>query len=207
MSYSQFNLQPVLKPIDNLFLDRLRQFTDGGRYRELNLPKFYDYERVDSSSDAISLKVWAVPDKDGKTARPLFRDIDFDAIEWKDAKKGDNFGPSWKTFWFKIEWEIPSHWLDKGEIDFDWDCSNEGLIYDSKGMPLQAFTGGERNLFILPEKFKKAGKQLFYLEIACNGMFGNGDGGNPDPNRYFRLNRCDLVLPDVEARKLFLDYW
>lgn len=207
MSYSQFNLQPVLKPIDNLFLDRLRQFTDGGRYRELNLPKFYDYERVDSSSDAISLKVWAVPDKDGKTARPLFRDIDFDAIEWKDAKKGDNFGPSWKTFWFKIEWEIPSHWLDKGEIDFDWDCSNEGLIYDSKGMPLQAFTGGERNLFILPEKFKKSGKQLFYLEIACNGMFGNGDGGNPDPNRYFRLNRCDLVLPDVEARKLFWDFW
>lgn len=207
MSYSQYNVQPVFKPIDNLFLNRLRQFVDGGRYKELNLPKFYDLARVDSSTAAIDLHVWKVPDIDGKTVRPLFRDIDFDAVEWKDAKKGDNFGPSWKTFWFKIEWDIPSEWLGKGEIDFDWDCSNEGLIYDHKGLPLQAFTGGERNIFSLPERFKKEGKQLFYLEIACNGMFGNGDGGNPDPNRYFRLNRCDLVLPDVEARKLFLDFW
>lgn len=207
MSYSQFNLQPVLKPIDNLFLDRLRQFVDGGRYKELNLPKFYDLARVDSSTDAIDLKVWRVPDVDGKTARPLFRDIEFDKIEWKEAKKGDNFGPSWKTFWFKIEWQIPTEWLAQGEIDFDWDCSNEGLIYDHSGSPLQAFTGGERTIFNLPERFKKKGKQLFYLEIACNGMFGNGDGGNPDPNRSFRLNRCDLLLPDVEARKLFWDFW
>lgn len=207
MSYSQFNLQPVLKPIDNLFLNRLRQFVDGGRYKELNLPKFYDLARVDPSSNFMDLKVWRVPDEDGKTSRPLFKDIDFDNVEWKDAKKGDNFGPSWKTFWFKIEWEIPTDWLGKGEIDFDWDCSNEGLIYDDSGLPLQAFTGGERTIFNLPERFKKEGKQLFYLEIACNGMFGNGDGGNPDPNRYFRLNRSDLLLPDVEARKLYWDFW
>lgn len=209
MSYERYNLQPTFKPIDNLFLDRLRQFTDGGRFRELNLPKFYDLERVDSNSDAIDLKVWKVPDVDGKTARPLFRDIKFDKLEWKDARKGDNFGPSWKTFWFKLEWEIPELWLDKkyDEIDFDWDCSNEGLIYDADGTPLQAFTGGDRTLFKLPSKYKKKGKQLFYLEIACNGMFGNGDGGVPDPNRYFRLNRCDLVLPDLNARKLFWDFW
>lgn len=209
MSYERYNLQPTFKPIDNLFLNRLRQFTDGGRYRELNLPKFYDYERVDSNSDAIDLQVWKVPDVDGKTARPLFKDLDFDSTDWKPARKGDNFGPSWKTFWFKIEWEIPESWLDKDveEIDFDWDCSNEGLIYDKDGTPLQAFTGGDRNLFKLPKKYKVKGKQLFYLEIACNGMFGNGDGGNPDPNRYFRLNRCDLVLPDLNARRLFWDFW
>lgn len=208
MSYDNFNLQPTLKPIDKLFLDRLRQFTDGGRYGQLNLPKFYDHDRVDSNTDAIDLQVWKVPDQDGQTARPLFRDIDFSKIDWKPAKKGDSFGPSWKTFWFKIEWSIPHSWLGNGsEIDFDWDCSNEGLIYTSDGTPLQAFTGGDRNLFKLPEKYKIKGRQLFYLEIACNGMFGNGDGGVPDPNRYFRLNRCDLVLPDLEARRLFWDFW
>ncbi|OBA24235.1 hypothetical protein METBIDRAFT_30558 [Metschnikowia bicuspidata var. bicuspidata NRRL YB-4993] len=208
MSYDSINLQPNFKPIDNLFLNRLRQFTDGGRYLSLNLPKFYDLERVDSNTDAIDLKVWRVPDENGKTARPLFRDIKFDEIEWKNAKKGDNYGPSWKTFWFRIEWKIPESWISAAEeIDFDWDCSNEGLIYDSHGTPLQAFTGGERTLFRLPKEFWKTEKQLFYLEIACNGMFGNGDGGTPDPNRYFRLNRCDLVLPDVEARRLFWDFW
>lgn len=209
MSYDNINLQPTFKPIDNLFLNRLRQFTDGGRYKQLNLPKFYDYERVDSISPAIDLKVWKVPDKDGKTDRPLFKDIDFSSIEWQNAKKGDNFGPSWKTFWFRIEWEIPEAWLDKAdEIDFDWDCSNEGLIYAADGTPLQAFTGGgERTLYKIPKDYKKKGKQLFYLEVACNGMFGNGDGGVPDPNRYFRLNRCDLVYPDLDARKLYWDFW
>lgn len=208
MSYDQFNLQPTFKPIDSLFENRLRQFTDGGAYVSLNLPKFYDIERVDSSSKWIDLKVWKVPDKDGKTDRPLFRNIDFESLKWKDARKGDSFGPSWKSFWFKIELEIPPLWLDKDqEIDFDWDCSNEGLIYDPDGTPLQAFTGGDRFLFKLPKKYRKGGSQLFYLEIACNGMFGNGDGGNPDPNRYFRLNRCDLILPDLNARKLYWDFW
>ncbi|KAJ8143325.1 hypothetical protein OY671_003535 [Metschnikowia pulcherrima] len=208
MSYDAINLQPNFKPIDNLFLNRLRQFTDEGAYKSLNLPKFYDHDRVDSNTDAIDLKVWRVPDENGKTARPLFRDIDFASIEWSAARKGDNFGPSWKTFWFRIEWEIPQGWLAAAdEIHFDWDCSNEGLIYSAEGTPLQAFTGGERTLFKLPKEYKKEGKQLFYLEIACNGMFGNGDGGVPDPNRYFRLNRCDLVYPDVNARKLFWDFW
>ncbi|KAM9935673.1 hypothetical protein OXX80_004776, partial [Metschnikowia pulcherrima] len=76
MSYDAINLQPNFKPIDNLFLNRLRQFTDEGAYKSLNLPKFYDHDRVDSNTDAIDLKVWRVPDENGKTARPLFRDID-----------------------------------------------------------------------------------------------------------------------------------
>lgn len=210
MSYNKVNLQPTFKPIDNLFLDRLRHFIDsGGRYSSINLPKFYDYARVDSESDYIDLKVWRVPDdKDGKTARPLFRDIDFDSINWDDAHKGNSYGPSWKTFWFKIEWIIPKDWLLKNtDIYFDFNCDCEGFIYTCKGVPLQAFSGSERTIFNLTEDMKVEGKQRFYLEIACNGMFGNGDDGVPDENRYFRLSTCDLVLPDVNARKLRLDYW
>lgn len=213
MGYDRFNHQPTLKPIDHLYESRLRQFTDqGGQYPSLNLPKFYDHERVDSNTDAISLKVWRTPGESGpgNTERPLFRDINWDEVEWEHAKKGDSFGPSWRTFWFKIEWTIPEHWLnnkDVEEIDFNWDCGNEGLIYDHDGVPLQAFTGGDRTLFKLPKKYWKAKKQLFYLEMACNGMFGTGDQGHPDPNKYYTLSRCDLVWPDLNARKLFWDFW
>ncbi|WPK25841.1 hypothetical protein PUMCH_003174 [Australozyma saopauloensis] len=210
MSYSTINLQPTFKPIDNLFLDRLRHFDDGGgQYRSQNLPKFYDYDRVDSETDHFDLKVWRVPDdKNGKTARPLFKDIDFDKIDWEDAHKGNMYGPSWKTFWFKIDWRIPEDWLlKKNDIYFEFNCDCEGLIYLRKGVPLQAFSGGGRAIFNLTDDLKIAGNQRFYLEIACNGMFGNGDQGVPDENRYFRLNSCDLVLPDVEARRLHLDYW
>lgn len=208
MGYDRYNHQPNFKPIDGIYENRLRQFIDNGKYKPLNLPKFYDFDRVDSK-DYIDLKVWKVPDKDGKTQRPLFRDIDFSKIEWKDAKKGDSFGPLWKTFWFKIEWKIPKHWLKdkKQEIDWNWDCGNEGLLYTQDGLPLQAFTNGDRTIFSLPDKYKVPEKQTFYLEVACNNIMGNGDQGFPDPNRYFGLSRADLVLPDLEARKLYWDFW
>ena len=38
-------------------------------------------------------------------------------------------------------------------------------------------------------------------------MFGNGADGEPDPNRYFRLSRAHLVVPNLEARRLFWDFW
>ncbi|KAK6463088.1 glycoside hydrolase [Scheffersomyces coipomensis] len=204
MSYDRYNYQPNFKPVDHLFDDRLRQFTNGGgEFSDLNLPKFYDAER----KGIPNLKSWRVPDVDGKTARPLFRDIDFSTIDWENIGPGYNFGPSWKSFWVKLEVEIPESWLTHEIIELDWDSSSEALIYDQNGLPLQAFTGGERNLFRIPHKYRTADSQTFYIEVACNGMFGNGADGHPDPNRYFRLNHADLVLPNMEARRLYWDFW
>ncbi|CAH6723797.1 alpha-mannosidase [[Candida] jaroonii] len=209
--YEKFNLQPNLKPIDHLYESRLRQFINtGGQYPSLNLPKFYDLERF----DIPDLKVWKVPDSpEGNaptgTNRPLFKDIDFDSIEWQNAKKGDNFGPSWKTFWFKFTIEIPEKWLKLGqEIDLEWDCNNEGMIYNESGLPLQAFSGGgERTIFKFPDEYLTAKPQIFYLEISCNGMFGISQDGNVDPNRYFNLSRADVLLPNLDARGLYYDFW
>ncbi|ODV80623.1 glycoside hydrolase family 38 protein [Suhomyces tanzawaensis NRRL Y-17324] len=203
--YERYNHQPNFKPVQHLFEQRLRQFTDtGGQYHQLNLPKFYDKERVEIGD----LKSWRVPDKEGVTQRPLFKDIDFDNVQWDDIGLGYNFGPSWKTFWVKFHIDIPESWLKDGWVEIDWDSSSEALIYDKKGLPLQAFTGGgERTLFKIPHEYLKAGSQLFYIEVACNGMFGNGAEGSPDPNRYFRLNRAHLVLPNLDARRLYWDFW
>lgn len=203
-SYDRFNAQPNFKPVAHLFELRLRQFTDQGQYKDLNLPKFYDIERHEIGG----LQSWRVPDFDGKTLRPLFKDIEWDKVEFLNIGLGYNFGPSWKTHWVKFTIDIPESWLEHENIEIDWDSSSEAFIYDGKGFPLQAFTGGgERNLFRIPKEYKKTGKQLFYIEVACNGMFGNGAGGHPDPNRYFRLNRAHLVLPNMEARRLYWDFW
>ena len=210
--YAERSLQPTHKPIDHIYLDRLRHFTDGGgQYGSLNLPKLYDLDRVDTNTEYINIKSWKVPDgPNGETKRPLFKDIDWKKIEWEDANKGYLFGPSWKTFWFKVDMEIPPKWLKDSpeEIIFEWEADNEGLLYDENGSPIQAFSSsGQRSVCYLPKKWWKLGVQRFYLEMACNGMFGLGDQGKPDPNRYFRLNTCDLILPNVEARKLYWDFW
>lgn len=210
--YDRYSLQPNFKPIDHLFESRLRQFIDkGGHYRNLNLPKFYDYQRVDSNTDYITLHSYKVPDSaDGKTQRPIFSDIKWDEVKWSPAKKGQSFGPSWKTFWFKVELRIPNEWIEQSPeaIEFQWDSNSEAMIYSEEGTPLQAFTGGnERTIFSLSKDKWSPETQVYYIEMACNGMTGNGSGGVPDPNRHFQLSKCDLVLPNLEARRLFWDFW
>jgi len=212
--YSTINNDPVPKQIDGIYEDRLRQFIDEGQYKDLNLPKFYDIDRIDHKREDVEgsnyekgyveYQVYEVPGLD----RPLFGDV-IGKVDFKPAKKGDVFGPSWKTFWFKVHIKIPSKWVGSEQVIFEWDSGNEALLYTPKGDPLQAFTGGERNDFILPQEWTDGEEHLFYMEMSCNGMFGLGTPTSispPDENRYFVLNRADLVLPNVEARALKMDY-
>jgi alpha-mannosidase len=48
----------------------------------------------------------------------------------------------------------------------------------------------------------------FYIEMACNGMFGTGNGliGPPDPNRFFNLTAVDLAVPNKLAWNLLYDF-
>ncbi|EGW35449.1 uncharacterized protein SPAPADRAFT_48441 [Spathaspora passalidarum NRRL Y-27907] len=203
MGYDSFNRQPRFKPIDHLYESRLRQFTDGGRYVDLNLPKFYDVYRQEIGN----LKSWKVPDNEhGKTQRPLWKDINFDEVHWENIGIGYRFGPSWKTFWVKFELDIPEEFLQSEGLEIQWETGSEGLLYNAVGLPLQAFSN-ERQSFRIPKEYRKLGKQLFYLEVACNGMFGNGSDGFPDPNKYFRLSRAHLVVLNMDARRLYYDFW
>ncbi|KAH3675991.1 hypothetical protein WICMUC_002287 [Wickerhamomyces mucosus] len=213
LNYDTINSAPVPKQIDSIYENRLRLFLDEGQYRDLNLPKFYDKARIDNTKDENDLSKgfieYVVHEVDDPQDRPLFKDIK-PHFKFRPAKKGDVFGPSWKTFWFKFHVRVPKDWLNEKEVWLQWDSGNEGLIYTEDGLPLQAFTGGERNDFILPEEWVDGEEHVFYIETACNGMFGVGNGSDiapPDPNRYFRLNTADLVVPNLEARALKIDYW
>ncbi|CCH42096.1 putative mannosidase [Wickerhamomyces ciferrii] len=211
--YQNFNNDPIPKQIDSIYEDRLRQFIDEGQYKDLNLPKFYDNDRIDHTRDEDNLDKGFIEFKvhpiEGKQNRPLFKDVINDETKWSNAKKGDVFGPSWSTFWFKFNIQIPQNWIDHEQIIFSWDAGNEGLLYTTKGHPLQAFTGGDRNDFILPKEWTDGKEHVFYVEMACNGMFGVGAGSDiapPDENRYFTLNTADLVVPNLEARALKIDF-
>lgn len=84
------------------------------------------------------------------------------------------------------------------------------MIWTEHGEPLQGLTGGgERIEWILPKEFRDGKEHVFYVEMACNGMFGNATSDSiqpPDPNRYFQLQKADIVAVDMEARQLKVDF-
>lgn len=105
---------------------------------------------------------------------------------------------------------IPKEW--KGQIvHFLWDSNSEALLWQN-GVPLQAFTGGNgddrRVEFEVTKSATGEERISFYIEMACNGMFGTGDGGMinpPDPNRYFTLSTASFCVFDRLAFDLWMD--
>lgn len=64
----------------------------------------------------------------------------------------------------------------------------------------------QRHEYILTNKAKSGDKFTFYIEAACNGMFGVGDAAMvPDPDRYFSIKTADLVVPNAPVQDLYYD--
>lgn len=164
------------------------------------------YDAVVSDEDHVKLSVYSVPD----LQRPPFKEAT--AHEFKPTSVGVAFGPSWSTHWFKIHLTVPQDLLKRERLEFHWDAGNEGLIWTEKGHPLQGLTGnGERIEWIIPDAFRDGKEHMFYIEMACNGMFGNAPGGDsiqpPNPDKYFVLWKAQIVAVNLEARALNYDFW
>jgi alpha-mannosidase len=164
------------------------------------------YEAREDDKEYVKLEKYDVPDLE----RPTFKEATAKDITYKPSHKWDSFGPSWSTHWIKITMKVPKKLLKADLLEFHWDCGNEGLIWTEDGVPLQGLTGGDRIEWIIPSSFKDGEEHVFYIEMACNGMFGNAVGDSiqpPDPNRYFQLSKADIVSINVAARALFVDFW
>ena len=164
------------------------------------------YEGRVSGEENIKLSVYSPPN----LTRPTFTEAT--SNEFKETRVGESFGPSWSTHWFKIKLRVPPNLVTKEQLELHWDANNEGLVWSEGGEPLQGLTGGgERVEWILPKVFRDGKFHTIYIEMACNGMFGNAPGGDsiqpPDPNKYYWLRTADIVAVNREARALFLDFW
>ncbi|SCU88777.1 LADA_0E12024g1_1 [Lachancea dasiensis] len=215
MGYPERSSDPNITPVKGIYEGRLRQFIDnGGQYKQLNLPKFYDKARISLDRDYIKVQWYQVafekgsspvsPDKRPPWDEIIQRDKNKE-LKFRDAWKGQPFGPSWSTTWFKVTLDIPDEWIDHGDqLVFEWDCSNEGIVIDPETLiPKTAFSGGgERNEYLLPKGQKH---HFFYVECGNNGMFGTGRP--PNNNQFFHLNKADLVWPNWDARALYIDFW
>ncbi|KAL2257665.1 hypothetical protein VTK26DRAFT_9330 [Humicola hyalothermophila] len=197
--------KPVGQLISNIYKDRISQFYSAGQYENQNLRAMMK-EAVVSGPPHVQLSVWHAP---GQT-RPTFEDAV--SHEFQKTSVGEWFGPSWTTHWFKVVLRVPKDLRDKRLLELHWDANNEGLVWTEDGKPLQGLTGNnERVEWVLPESFRDGEEHTIYIEMACNGMFGNAPGGDsiqpPDPNKYYRLSRAEIVAIDPDARQLWIDMW
>lgn len=162
-------------------------------------------EGIASGHPHVRLWTWPAPDLE----RPTFADAVKN--EFKKTSVGASFGPSWSTHWFRVELTVPEELRKKELLEFHWDGNNEGLVWSEDGEPLQGLTGGgERVEWLIPESFRDGKTHTFYVEMACNGMFGNANGDSiqpPNPNRYFQLAKADIVAVNNAARQLYIDIW
>ncbi|PSK60530.1 Alpha-mannosidase [Elsinoe australis] len=204
-NYPKLAERPKGKQIHSIYRGRLQQFVDNGQYREQGLLAKIEEGRA-SEEPHVKLEVWS---PEGQS-RPSFKEAT--SHTFKPTKKWESFGPSWTTHWFRVHLTVPSELTKKNHLEFHWDAGNEGLVWSEDGEPIQGLTGnGERAQWILPKKFYDGKTHVFYVEMACNAMFGNAPGGDsiqpPKEDRYFQLHTADIVAIDLEARQLFIDFW
>lgn len=163
------------------------------------------HEGVASGPPHVKLSVWDAPD----LSRPTFEDAT--SHGFKHTSVGEWFGPSWSTHWFKVQLTVPPELRNKELLELHWDSGTEAMVWNEKGHPLQGLTGGgERIEWVLPKNFYDGTEHTIYIEMACNSIFGNGNQGSiqpPDQNRYFRLEKADIVAVNVQARQLHIDFW
>ncbi|KAK4528024.1 hypothetical protein GAYE_SCF48G5958 [Galdieria yellowstonensis] len=119
---------------------------------------------------------------------------------FRATQVGESFGPSWSTHWFKLSYVIPSY-MEGQEIHLLWDSNSEALVWSLDGQPLQGLTGGAGDMVRYDMKIsdaaKKEEKGTLFIEMACNGLFGNGAGGTeepPEPNRQFQLSEAAIAV-------------
>ncbi|KAJ0273729.1 hypothetical protein COL940_009720 [Colletotrichum noveboracense] len=170
---------------------------------------------VCSEPPNLQLSVWDSPG----TSRPSFSEATVQTNEFRKTQTGESFGPSWSTHWFRVEITIPEEMRQMEHLELHWDCSNEATVWTAQGEPLQGLTGrGERIEWVIPEAFKDGEMHTVFIEMACNGIFGNAAGDPifknnangdaiqpPDANKYFVLSKAEIVAVDVQARKLHTD--
>ncbi|PHH60418.1 hypothetical protein CDD81_1696 [Ophiocordyceps australis] len=205
-SFPVFAHRPVGVPKTSILKQRIELFYRSTQYERVNLlAKLYN-GRV-SGKPHVKLYVWSAPGQE----RPSFNDAV--SHEFKETRTGASFGPSWTTHWFRLHLTVPKEMMKEELVVLEWDANNEAMVWSHDGMPLQGLTGGDERIeWIIPKAMRDGKEHVIYIEMACNGMFGNAPSGRPSiappaPDRYFSLSKANIAAPNVPARALYFDMW
>ncbi|KAL5009992.1 hypothetical protein ScPMuIL_012297 [Solemya velum] len=127
---------------------------------------------------------------------------------YTDVSIGQKFGPTWSTHWFFVEVDISRDWAGE-EVRLVWNSDSEAMVW-LDGQPVQGLSGeNKRHDYILSYKQPEDNLSYkLYIEMACNGLFGAGNGvflNEPDNNRMFTLSQAEVAVFNRSAYTLIMD--
>ncbi|KAI9027983.1 galactose mutarotase-like domain-containing protein [Hyaloraphidium curvatum] len=191
----------------DITLERLQKFTQELLFSDVNLRSVLWKKKW---AEGIELSVYAVPD----LKRITFAEATNPSNEYRPARVGESFGPSWATFWFRVSLTMPKELAGEEVVYFTWDANCEAMIWTKDGQVVTGLTGGRdgnrRADWNIKGLVAPGNKLEFYVELACNGLFGVGGPGTDiapsQPDRYFTLDTCELRVPDLLAWDLWYDF-
>ena len=173
----------------------------------------YTRERLSQLADRIAAKIYSatVAIENVQVSAPVDRISHDEAqkLEFRPVVRGEQFGPRWTTFWFKVQATVPAEW--RGRVDLQWisfsevtlwinGCSTQGLNHE----PV-SWDGATRPDAVLLREAAGGETIDFMIEMACNGMFGDSVNTYKTIQPYI-LDVCELRLFDPEAWKLYYDF-
>ncbi|MEY9437322.1 alpha-mannosidase [Bradyrhizobium elkanii] len=120
-------------------------------------------------------------------------------LDYRPVALREKLGPLWATYWVRVVAEVPKTWAG-ARIDLHWDSHSEALLW-LDGRSSQGLNPGRHTAPLLQSAC--GGEHLtFYVEVACNGLFG-AFGSEP---QGYALAACELRRFDPEASAFYFDY-
>lgn len=127
-------------------------------------------------------------------------------LEYRPVKFGEQFGPAWATFWFRVEAVVPEAWKGR-RIDLLWNSHSEATLWVN-GRTIQGlnFHAGDRPDAVMLEKAAGGETLRFEIEMACNGKFGIRGNPHSWSLSHYVLDQCAIAAFDPAAWELYHDY-
>ena len=216
----------------NITLERFEKFLSRDYWVDINLRGHL----YGATAPLAALSHWALPSNGAgdfaRTTRPSLAEV-LTTATFTPVAVGSGYGPTWATHWFKLTVVVPEGAAFVGqEVHLRWDFEGEGLLYAGADMVLRgaedgkeqsfaagdaivAFTGGGGDDALWRQELSlvraATGGEVFefYVEAACNGMFGSGGGGMiapPDVDRKFNLGVADVAVFQRDVFAMFVDF-
>jgi alpha-mannosidase len=154
-------------------------------------------------------------------------------LEYRPARLGEEFGPRWATYWFRIAATLPERWAGR-RVDLLWVSGSEATLWRNGQVVQGLYSGWRASRQVAPvaDQAEPGDRIELAVEMACNSWAGDeptlasgddpevvarwrrgdtwrepvlDDAGSAEPANA-RLERCALAVFDPEAWGMWNDF-